>query len=39
MLRDPRSFRVEHAVQAHTGALSDIAVTENLIMTCGFSDR
>ncbi|KAI9595833.1 ubiquitin carboxyl-terminal hydrolase-domain-containing protein [Syncephalis fuscata] len=39
MLRDPRTFRVEHAVQAHTGALSDIAVTENLIMTCGFSER
>jgi PAB-dependent poly(A)-specific ribonuclease subunit 2 len=39
ILRDPRTFRIEHAAQAHTGTISDIAVTENLLLTCGFSER
>ncbi|RKP08198.1 ubiquitin carboxyl-terminal hydrolase-domain-containing protein [Thamnocephalis sphaerospora] len=39
MLRDPRTFRVEHAVQAHTGTISDIAVTDNYLLTCGYSER
>ncbi|CAG8540264.1 10143_t:CDS:2 [Acaulospora colombiana] len=38
-LRDPRTFKVEHRIQAHTGAISDIDTTGNLLLTCGFSAR
>ena len=38
-LRDPRTFRVEHRVQAHTGTISDIDTTGNTLLTCGFSAR
>jgi hypothetical protein len=38
-LRDPRTFKVEHRVQAHTGTISDIDTTGNLLLTCGFSSR
>ncbi|CAG8494661.1 13748_t:CDS:10 [Funneliformis mosseae] len=38
-LRDPRTFKVEHRVQAHTGTISDIDTIGNLLLTCGFSAR
>ncbi|CAJ0827215.1 6249_t:CDS:10 [Entrophospora sp. SA101] len=38
-LRDPRTFKVEHRIQAHTGAISDIDTSGNLLLTCGFSSR
>ncbi|RUP46506.1 hypothetical protein BC936DRAFT_146880 [Jimgerdemannia flammicorona] len=38
-LRDPRTLRVEQRVQAHTGTLSDLDVSGNLLLTCGFSQR
>ncbi|KAL1923050.1 uncharacterized protein VTP21DRAFT_9426 [Calcarisporiella thermophila] len=39
ILRDPRSLKIEHRVQAHTGALSDLGVMGNYLLTCGFSHR
>ncbi|KAF9380588.1 poly(A)-specific ribonuclease [Podila verticillata] len=39
ILHDPRSLAVEHRIQAHTGTISDLDVSGNLIVTCGFSDR
>lgn len=38
-LRDSRTMRVEQRVQAHTGTLSDLDVSGNLLVTCGFSQR
>ncbi|RIA93213.1 ubiquitin carboxyl-terminal hydrolase-domain-containing protein [Glomus cerebriforme] len=38
-LRDPRTFKVEHRVQAHTGTISDIDTVGNLLLTCGSSAR
>ncbi|KAG0202360.1 poly(A)-specific ribonuclease [Mortierella sp. GBA30] len=38
-LHDPRSLAVEHRIQAHTGTISDLDVSGNLIVTCGFSER
>lgn len=38
-LRDNRTMRVEQRVQAHTGTLSDLDVSGNLLVTCGFSQR
>ncbi|KAJ2956748.1 hypothetical protein NQZ79_g7424 [Umbelopsis isabellina] len=38
-LRDPRSMKVEQRVQAHTGTLSDLEVSGNMMLTCGFSNR
>ncbi|KAK9704495.1 poly(A)-specific ribonuclease [Basidiobolus ranarum] len=38
-LRDPRTFKVEQRVQAHTGTISDLDVSGNLLLTCGFSHR
>ncbi|KAG0240611.1 poly(A)-specific ribonuclease [Actinomortierella wolfii] len=39
ILQDPRSLTVEHRIQAHTGTISDLDVSGNLIVTCGFSER
>ncbi|KAH7032044.1 ubiquitin carboxyl-terminal hydrolase-domain-containing protein [Linnemannia elongata] len=39
ILHDPRSMAVEHRIQAHTGTISDLDVSGNLIVTCGFSER
>ncbi|KAI7828196.1 ubiquitin carboxyl-terminal hydrolase-domain-containing protein, partial [Gamsiella multidivaricata] len=39
ILQDPRSLSVEHRIQAHTGTISDLDVSGNLIVTCGFSER
>jgi PAB-dependent poly(A)-specific ribonuclease subunit 2 len=39
ILQDPRSLAVEHRIQAHTGTISDLDVSGNLIVTCGFSER
>ncbi|ORX88696.1 cysteine proteinase [Basidiobolus meristosporus CBS 931.73] len=38
-LRDSRTFKAEHRVQAHTGTMSDLDVSGNLFITCGFSYR
>ncbi|GAB5593792.1 poly(A)-specific ribonuclease [Umbelopsis nana] len=38
-LRDPRTMNVEQRVQAHTGTLSDLEVSGNMMLTCGFSNR
>ncbi|ORZ06801.1 ubiquitin carboxyl-terminal hydrolase-domain-containing protein, partial [Lobosporangium transversale] len=39
ILHDPRTLAVEHRIQAHTGTISDLDVSGNLIVTCGFSER
>jgi PAB-dependent poly(A)-specific ribonuclease subunit 2 len=39
LLRDPATMRVEHKLSAHTGAISDMDVSGNLLVTCGFSAR
>ncbi|CAG8616504.1 10808_t:CDS:10, partial [Acaulospora morrowiae] len=33
-LRDPRTLKVEHRIQAHTGTISDIDTMGNLLLTC-----
>ncbi|KAG0174836.1 poly(A)-specific ribonuclease [Apophysomyces sp. BC1015] len=38
-LRDSRTMKVEQRVQAHTATLSDLDVSGNLLLTCGFSQR
>lgn len=38
-LRDPRTMKVEQRVQAHTATLSDLDISGNLLLTCGFSQR
>ncbi|KAI7871039.1 ubiquitin carboxyl-terminal hydrolase-domain-containing protein [Spinellus fusiger] len=38
-LRDTRTMKVEQRVQAHTATLSDMDVSGNLLITCGFSQR
>ena len=38
-MRDPRTMRVEQRLQAHTATLSDLDVSGNLLVTCGFSQR
>ncbi|KAI9027485.1 hypothetical protein CLU79DRAFT_580535 [Phycomyces nitens] len=38
-LRDTRTMKVEQRVQAHTATLSDMDVSGNLLLTCGFSQR
>ncbi|KAI8384404.1 ubiquitin carboxyl-terminal hydrolase-domain-containing protein [Radiomyces spectabilis] len=38
-LRDSRTMKVEQRVQAHTAMLSDLDVSGNLLLTCGFSQR
>ncbi|KAF9583086.1 poly(A)-specific ribonuclease [Lunasporangiospora selenospora] len=39
ILSDPRTLSEEHRIQAHTGTISDLDVSGNLIVTCGFSER
>lgn len=36
-LRDPRTFRREHAILAHTGTITDFDISGNTIVTCGVS--
>ncbi|ORX47159.1 hypothetical protein DM01DRAFT_1293001 [Hesseltinella vesiculosa] len=38
-LRDPRTMKVEQRIQAHTATMSDLDVSGNLLLTCGFSQR
>lgn len=38
-LRDPKTYRAEHVLDAHTGTLSDFDIHGNLLITCGFSSR
>ncbi|KAJ3122475.1 poly(A)-specific ribonuclease, partial [Nowakowskiella sp. JEL0407] len=38
-LRDPRSFGVEHLIDAHGGTLTDMDISGNTMITCGFSQR
>ncbi|ELU03678.1 hypothetical protein CAPTEDRAFT_225482 [Capitella teleta] len=38
-LRDPRSLKTQHVLQAHSGTLSDFDVCNNQLVTCGFSNR
>ena len=39
VLRDPLTMRAENRVLAHAGAISDMDVSGNLLVTCGFSER
>ncbi|KAI9199852.1 ubiquitin carboxyl-terminal hydrolase-domain-containing protein [Polychytrium aggregatum] len=39
MLLDPRTYRTEHTLDAHTGALTDMDVNGNNLVTCGYSLR
>lgn len=38
-VRDPRTFTVEHELDAYSGSLSDFDVHGNLLAACGFSSR
>ncbi|XP_074658834.1 PAN2-PAN3 deadenylation complex catalytic subunit PAN2-like [Tubulanus polymorphus] len=38
-LRDPNTLKAEHVLDAHNGTLSDFDVRDNLLVTCGFSNR
>ncbi|CAO3607066.1 unnamed protein product [Cunninghamella echinulata] len=38
-LRDTRTMKIEQRIQAHTATLSDLDVSGNLLLTCGFSQR
>ncbi|KAF0980632.1 hypothetical protein FDP41_013115 [Naegleria fowleri] len=38
-LRDPRSLKSEHSFEVHTGTISDIAIKDNVLVTCGFNNR
>ncbi|ORX52131.1 hypothetical protein BCR36DRAFT_582638 [Piromyces finnis] len=38
-MRDPRSFKVENKIQVHNGTISDIDINNNILATCGFSQR
>ena len=39
MLLDPRSYKVEHRIAAHSGGFIDFDISGDTIVTCGFSDR
>ncbi|KAI8846356.1 ubiquitin carboxyl-terminal hydrolase-domain-containing protein [Chytridium lagenaria] len=39
LLKDPKTFRVEHSIEAHSGTISDMDVSGNRLITCGFSSR
>eukprot|EP01102_Stenamoeba_stenopodia_P011267 TRINITY_DN3445_c0_g2_i2.p1 TRINITY_DN3445_c0_g2~~TRINITY_DN3445_c0_g2_i2.p1 ORF type:complete len:224 (-),score=26.49 TRINITY_DN3445_c0_g2_i2:611-1282(-) len=38
-MHDPRSYRVEHVLQAFNGGISDIDVKNDLLVACGFTKR
>ena len=38
-LKDPRSLKTEHELQAHSGTISDLDVSGNTLVTCGYSQR
>ncbi|KAI8067921.1 ubiquitin carboxyl-terminal hydrolase-domain-containing protein [Gongronella butleri] len=38
-MRDTRTMKVEQRIQAHTATLSDLDISGNLLLTCGFSQR
>jgi PAB-dependent poly(A)-specific ribonuclease subunit 2 len=38
-LRDPRTLRVEHRIEAHTGGICDIDIKGDLLVSCGWSTR
>ncbi|KAI9104701.1 ubiquitin carboxyl-terminal hydrolase-domain-containing protein [Phlyctochytrium arcticum] len=38
-LRDPRTLREEHTLLAHAGGISDLDISGNILVTCGFSLR
>jgi len=38
-MRDPRSLKVQDKIQVHNGTISDIDVNNNILATCGFSQR
>ncbi|KAJ3140255.1 poly(A)-specific ribonuclease [Geranomyces variabilis] len=39
VLRDPRTLKAEHFIQTHTGTISDLDISGNIMVTCGFSAR
>jgi len=39
LLLDPRTYKTEHAISAHSGTISDMDVSGHTIVTCGFSKR
>lgn len=38
-LRDPRSLKLEHSFEVHTGSVSDVEVKGDLLVTCGYANR
>ena len=38
-LADPRTFKSEHTLVAHSAAISDMDVRDNTLITCGYSCR
>ncbi|TPX57736.1 hypothetical protein PhCBS80983_g03604 [Powellomyces hirtus] len=39
VVRDPRTLKTENYIQAHTGTISDLDISGNILITCGFSSR
>ncbi|KAJ3158992.1 poly(A)-specific ribonuclease [Geranomyces michiganensis] len=37
VIRDPRTLKAEHFIQTHTGTISDLDISGNTMVTCGFS--
>jgi PAB-dependent poly(A)-specific ribonuclease subunit 2 len=37
--RDPRTWRVEHSIDAYSGSVSDMDVSGNTVVLCGLSSR
>nr|KAJ3418423.1 poly(A)-specific ribonuclease [Polyrhizophydium stewartii] len=39
LLRDPKTMRAEHTIQAHAGGIADIDIIGSTLVTCGFFVR
>ena len=39
LIRDPKSFKVQHEFKPHSAAIADMDVSGLLLMTCGYSHR
>jgi PAB-dependent poly(A)-specific ribonuclease subunit 2 len=38
-IHDPNSLRIIQSLQAHSGGINDIAINNDLLVTCGWSQR